>query len=82
MYFMSSSPPKVFGPTAVTLKTGLWEMQGSNPGVFRCFLQNSRKYGLGSLRKTPTEGIHLQSQASRADNRTYTQTPNNPFLSF
>ena len=26
-------------------------------GVFRGFLQKSRKYGLGSLRKTPTEGI-------------------------
>ena len=26
-------------------------------GVFPGFLQNSRKYGLGSLRKTPTEGI-------------------------
>ena len=26
-------------------------------GVYCGFLQNSRKYGLGSLRKTPTEGI-------------------------
>ena len=26
-------------------------------GVFRGFLRNSRKYGLGSFRKTPTEGI-------------------------
>ena len=26
-------------------------------GVFRGFLRNSLKYGLGSHRKTPTEGI-------------------------
>ena len=44
---------------AVTLKTGKREVPGSNPGRAcrpRGFLRNSRKYGLGSLRKTPTEG--------------------------
>ena len=31
-------------------------------GVFCGFLRNSRKYGLGSLTKTPTEGIPPQAQ--------------------
>ena len=48
----------------VALKTGRWEVQGSNPGracrpsrfeFSVVFLRNSRKYGLESLRKTPTE---------------------------
>ena len=30
-------------------------------GIFRGFLQKSHKYGLGSLRKTPAEGISLTS---------------------
>ena len=58
----------VFRPTSggvVTLKIGRRELPGSNPGracrpslfgVFRGFLRNSRKYRLGFLRKTPTEG--------------------------
>ena len=34
-----------------------WSRLSMQPfGVFRGFLRNSRKYGLGSLRKTPTEG--------------------------
>ena len=50
----------------VALKIGRRQVPDSNPGracrpsrsfgVFRGFLQNLRKYGLRSLRKTPTEG--------------------------
>ena len=37
-----------------------WSRLSTKPfGVFRGFLRNSRKYGLGSLRKISTEGIQL-----------------------
>ena len=41
-------------------------------GVLRGFLRNSRKYGLGSLRKTPTEGTSLVPQADNQPS-TYNQ---------
>ena len=44
-------------------------------GGFCSFLRNSCKYGLGSLRKTPMVGTHLQAQVPQADNwpSTYNQ---------
>ena len=38
-------------------------------GVFRDFPQNSGKYGLGSLRKTPKDGIQSISLGPPRDNR-------------
>ena len=57
-----------------------WSTQPS--GIFRCFLRNSRKYWLGSLRKTSMGGgaTHIQSQAPRVGNRTHTQTPKHAFI--
>ena len=40
-------------------------------GVFRGFLQNLHKYGLGSLRKTPMEGTPPQAQVPHADKWPY-----------
>ena len=60
--------PKEVRPTSgggIALKTSSREVPGSNPGracrpsrseFSAVFLRNSRKYGLGSVRKTPTEG--------------------------
>ena len=45
-------------------------------GVFRGFLRNSFKYGLGSLRKIPTEGTSLQVQVPQADNWPQNLQPN------
>ena len=47
-------------------------------GVFRGFLRNSRKYGLGSLRKTPTEGTQLIGLGPSWNN--WTQTYNQPIV--
>ena len=69
IFYFSFVHSRFRGPTsgiAVTLKTGRREVPGSNTGralstqpfgVFRGFLLNLRKYRLGSLRKTLTDGI-------------------------
>ena len=56
------------------LKTGRRKVTGSNsgrvclPSVFRGFFRNSRKYDLGSFRKTPMEDTLLIGPDPQADN--------------
>ena len=83
----------IAGPTsgtAVTLKTGRREVSGSNPGracrpslseVSVFFLRNSRKYGLGSVRKDPLrKEFPYRSRSPIQTIRLNPTTQNNPLF--
>ena len=80
-------PPQWLSGSALELVDGRCQVQSSVALVdlavrsFRGFLRNSRKYGIGSLRKTLTEGTLPQAQVSYADNWLYlcNQLANNVF---
>ena len=55
----------------------LWSRLSTSPfGVFLGFLQNSRKYGLGSLRKKPTDCIPLAGPGPTSEQLAFSLQPN------